>query len=166
MKCSRMRILGVLTRLFAAHSSRFHSIACLAVIVLSAAVVSAAPPIAVTNSDDAGDGDIDLTLLRVQANNNAEDNIKTTEEDGGDVHVSLKKSVIGGSANNDGVQFEEIGDGDIYVSIVKTLIADNDGAGVAVSEEDAGAGDLLLQDVTLLGNDDPQVDLDGDVVLK
>ncbi|MGE0679463.1 MAG: hypothetical protein AB7P69_00930 [Candidatus Binatia bacterium] len=115
--------------------------------------------------DEAGKGDIDVSFVKVQANNNAEDCIKASEEDEGNVKVSLGDSIVGGSTNNDGVQFEEEGEGNIEVWVVNSLITDNDGSGLDVSEANAGSGKLFLKQVTLLGNDDPQVSTSGGVVV-
>jgi len=111
--------------------------------------------------DEAGAGDVRARLTRLEATGNTDENVKIDEEDEGDLKLEMKASSVRASADQEGMQLEEIGPGDLKAKVTRSEFVDNEDVGIKAVQEDGGEGRLVLNNVTLEGNADPQVEVEN-----
>ena len=96
--------------------------------------------------DEAGAGSGNLYYIETLAYGNADDGFKMSEEDAGSVHGAMLGAVSRDNGGK-GAVFEEEGPGDVRVSVTDTHTANNDDSddtGLEVVQEDGGSGELVV----------------------
>lgn len=102
--------------------------------------------------DEAGGGDILLRVDRLEAHGNNDEAVKASEEDGGSIHASLIRAEIT-EGDGDAVELEEEGSGDNNVTVDRVEIIGNGGEGLKVEEADDGVVKVNLTRAEITDND-------------
>lgn len=111
--------------------------------------------------DEAGEGSVTSTVKDSVLSWNWDEGHKITEEDAGDLVVSLSRVSAVGNRNNDGLQFEEFGAGDVVVRLTRVTVTDTpEGDGVKVDETDDGDLEMTVVASVLARNDGQDLDLE------
>ena len=96
--------------------------------------------------DEAGDGDVRVTLDRVLAEGNKHDAIQVTESGNGNLRCFVYRTVLLRNGNTtdrgDGINIDESGDGFLFTQLRTVTATQNIGAGVDASE--SGNGDAYV----------------------
>ncbi len=97
--------------------------------------------------DEAGADGGNLTYINTVAYGNADDGFKMSEEDAGSVHGTMVGSISRDNGGK-GAVFEEENGGDVHVRVTDTHTANNDDSddtGLEIVQDDAGSGELIVE---------------------
>ena len=138
--------------------------------------------------DEAGAGGISVDIVDSSATGNADEAVKISEEDDGDLEVMATQLIANESGDAAGITAEETGPGDVGIELEQLTASGNAESGVEIDERDAGTvtaglmdsaltdnggfglivgqeqeprGTVTLVDVAISGNGDGEVELDG-----
>lgn len=90
-----------------------------------------------------GDGDVDVTMSGVEANENAIGGVLVREDAGGNLVAALRHITADGNTGH-GVQFDENSNGTLDARLLASAANGNSRAGVQAEQATSGSGTLLL----------------------
>lgn len=83
--------------------------------------------------DEAGAGDVNVSISHVQANNNMDEGLDFDESGAGNINAIISKTKVNGSYD-DGIQLSELGTGHIDATLKKVSVADSTNYGVKIQQ--------------------------------
>ncbi len=109
--------------------------------------------------DEAGPGDLDVTVIDSLMLNNLDEGFDFDEEDGGDI-IAVYLGTEAAENTDDGYKMSEEGDGGVYGTAMYSLAMDNGGVGFVFEEEDGGDVEVVVLYTETSGNDDGELGLE------
>jgi len=106
-----------------------------------------------------GDGDVEATLLRIRASDNAVRGIELREDAAGAM-LAFATDITADRNAGEGVRLDENGAGDLLAKVVDARTVDNGEAGIHAEQQTAGSGTLVVVGHTAAGNPDGSVEAD------
>lgn len=107
--------------------------------------------------DEEGEGHITIRLATVLVVNNADEGVKASEEGGGNLSADFRRvTVVGNNGSKEGVELEEAGVGDVDVVVSSSSLIGADAEALKIEQRDEGEGDIRVR-----RSNEIVLDLDG-----